>query len=172
MMQRNCFSAASDVGSNRKWNKPPDRKPQFFNQVTQQESALRVSPPYKLLCSFPFNTSASKLTTHMGLLGGVVINFYSSLVCTEVVLCLAITSNAINVWPRALPNWGICLLTEHCSLIYSLSQGSGEAAAGRGCTTFYYAVNCWGRACSQAGPQFMEPIRAKRQQLLSLYDFL
>lgn len=49
-----------------------------------------------MLCRFQFNTPVSRLSTLMGFLGGVVMNFYSSLVCIEVVLCLAVISTALQ----------------------------------------------------------------------------
>lgn len=49
-----------------------------------------------MLCRFQFNTSVSRYPLLWGLLGGVVINFYSSLVCIEVVLSLAVISTALQ----------------------------------------------------------------------------
>lgn len=82
-----------------------NKKQQIFNlvilrqkerqctEVTPSRSELRC----KMRCQFQSNTSAYCGNHSLrGLLGGAVINFYSSLVCIKAVLCLAVVSTALQ----------------------------------------------------------------------------
>lgn len=81
-----------------------NKKQQIFNLVIlrqKERQCTEVTPSRsellcKMLCQFQSNTSYCGNHSLRGLLGGAVINFYSSLVCIKAVLCLAVVPTALQ----------------------------------------------------------------------------